>query len=110
MTSNSLYADALSGTNPGFQHIISRNFNALHSSANYSALALLVATILADDTHHTLAPYDLAVTTDTLDRSAYFHVSSPSLKLEKRAAPSAQQTRTALAFQIGLLHQTAVLV
>jgi hypothetical protein len=57
---------------------ISSIFNVLHKPANRSALALLVAAILADNPHHTLATYDLAVTTDTLDRSAYFHVSSPS--------------------------------
>jgi hypothetical protein len=33
----------------------------------YSALPLLVAAILADDPYHTLAAYDLAVTTDALD-------------------------------------------
>jgi hypothetical protein len=60
------------------QGVISSIFNVLHKSSSRSALALLVAAILADDPHHTLAPYDLAVTTDTLDRSAYFHVSSPS--------------------------------
>ena len=39
----------------------------LHALCNRSALALLVASILADDPDHTVAPYDLAVTTDTLD-------------------------------------------
>jgi hypothetical protein len=63
---------------PGSRVVISRIFNVLHGSARGSALALFVAAILADDPHHTLAPYDLAVTTDTLDRSAYFHVNSPS--------------------------------
>jgi hypothetical protein len=32
-----------------------------------SALPLLVPAILADDPYHTLAAYDLAVTTDALD-------------------------------------------
>ena len=43
------------------------NFNVLHTLCNYSALTLLVAPIFTDDTNHTIAPYDLAVTTDTLD-------------------------------------------
>jgi len=79
MTNNGLHERALIRLRSKSQDVISRIFNVLHSSANRSALALLVATIFADDPHHTLAPYDLAVTTDTLDRSAYFHVSSPSL-------------------------------
>jgi len=32
-----------------------------------SALTLFVTAILADDAHDTIAPYNLAVTTDTLD-------------------------------------------
>jgi len=35
--------------------------------ADNSALTLLVAAILADDAHNTIAPYDLAVAADTLD-------------------------------------------
>jgi hypothetical protein len=35
--------------------------------ADCSALTLFVAAILADDTHHTIAPYDLAVAANTLD-------------------------------------------
>jgi hypothetical protein len=35
--------------------------------ADCSALTLLVATILADDAHNTIAPYDLAVAANTLD-------------------------------------------
>jgi hypothetical protein len=35
--------------------------------ADWSALTLLVAAILADDAHNTIAPYDLAVAADTLD-------------------------------------------
>jgi hypothetical protein len=46
----------------------------LQSVRTGSTLALFVAAILADDPHYTLAPYDLAVATDTLDRSSYFHV------------------------------------
>jgi hypothetical protein len=42
-------------------------FNVLHILCNHSALTLFVASIFADDPNHTLAPYDLAVTTDTLD-------------------------------------------
>lgn len=34
---------------------------------NCLALALLVAAIFADNTDHTIAAYDLAVTTDTFD-------------------------------------------
>jgi hypothetical protein len=43
------------------------NFNVLHTVRGHSALALLVASILADDPHHAIASYNLAVTTDTLD-------------------------------------------
>jgi len=52
-------------------------FNVLHYFRNYLALTLLMTAILADDAHNTIAPYNLAVTTNTLDRSTYFHVISP---------------------------------
>ena len=42
-----------------------------------STLALLVARIGTDDPHHALAPDDLAVATDTFDRSQNFHWISP---------------------------------
>src|SRR3970040_2240717 len=38
-----------------------------------SALALLVARILADHPHHPLAADDLAVAADSLDRCQHFH-------------------------------------
>jgi hypothetical protein len=41
--------------------------NTLHTDRDYSALALFVAAILADDPDHTVAPNDLAVAADTLD-------------------------------------------
>ena len=41
--------------------------NELHTISKYSALALLVAAILADDTDHALAANDLAVTANALD-------------------------------------------
>ena len=44
-----------------------QDFNVLHTIRACSALALFVASILADDPHHTITPHDLAVTTDTLD-------------------------------------------
>jgi hypothetical protein len=80
MTNSGLHGRTRRRQGTGARDIISINFNILHNAASRSALALLVAAILADDPYHTLAPYDLAVTTDTLDRSAYFHVNSPSLK------------------------------
>jgi hypothetical protein len=67
MTNSGLHKCARVQALPESQSVISRIFNVLHGSANRSALTLLVAAILADDPHHTLAPYDLAVTTDTLD-------------------------------------------
>jgi hypothetical protein len=67
MRNSGLHKRALVQAHAESQYFISRIFNVLHGSANRSALALLVAAILADDPHHTLAPYDLAVTTDTLD-------------------------------------------
>jgi len=42
-------------------------FKALHAISNWLALALLVTAIFADDAHDTVAPDNLAVTTDTLD-------------------------------------------
>jgi hypothetical protein len=67
MRNSGLHKPALVQARPESQDFISRIFNVLHKSANRSALTLLVAAILADNPHHTLAPYDLAVTTDTLD-------------------------------------------
>jgi hypothetical protein len=67
MRNSSLHKHARLRARSESQGVISRIFNVLHKSANRSALALLVAAILADDPHYTLAPYDLAVTTDTLD-------------------------------------------
>jgi hypothetical protein len=52
----------------------SQQKQSLAYTGDGSALALLVAAILADDPHHTVAPNDLAVATDTLDRSTHFHV------------------------------------
>jgi hypothetical protein len=67
MRNSGLHKCALVQAPAESQDFISRIFNVLHRSAYCSTLALLVAAILADDPHHTLAPYDLAVTTDTLD-------------------------------------------
>ncbi len=51
--------------------------NELHTISKYSALALLVAAILADNPYHPVAPDDLAVAADTLDGCTYFHVFTP---------------------------------
>jgi hypothetical protein len=67
MTNSGRREHAQACRSPESQGFISSIFNVLHTFANRSALALLVAAILADDPHHTLAPYDLAVATDTLD-------------------------------------------
>jgi hypothetical protein len=56
-------------------------FSILHSGCNNSALTLLVAAILADDPHHTIASYDLAVAANTLDGSTHFHVVTPLFRL-----------------------------
>ena len=77
----------------------------MHSVFNNSALPLFVAAILADDPHHTIAPYDLAVAADTLDGSTHFHVVTP---LDSTAL--AQYTCSAVTFQIRLFHQAAVLM
>jgi hypothetical protein len=42
-------------------------FNILHKSRNCLALALFVTAIFTDDAHNTLATYNLAVSTYTLD-------------------------------------------
>src|SRR3954471_20893801 len=48
-----------------------------------STLALLVARIRADDAHHPLAPHDLALAADFLDRSLHSHVLLLSLRAER---------------------------
>jgi hypothetical protein len=43
----------------------------------FSTLALLVARISANHTHHAVAPHDFAFTANALDRSLYSHLFSP---------------------------------
>ena len=78
ITNNSLHDTVRGRQDPAECSDICLIFNVLHTVRYRSTLALLVAAILANDPHHTLAPDDLAVTTDTLDRCAYFHVTPPS--------------------------------
>jgi len=78
ITNNSLRDTGQACRYPGNAGDICLIFNVLHTSCQRSTLALLVAAVLADDPHHTLAPDDLAVSADTLDRCTYFHVTPPS--------------------------------
>jgi hypothetical protein len=78
ITNNSLRETGRICRNPGSAGDICLIFKVLHCARRRSTLALLVAAILADDAHHSVAPDDLAVAADTLDRCTYFHVTPPS--------------------------------
>src|SRR5919107_1264452 len=88
---------------PAIRAISRESFSVLRSTGQLcSALPLLVLLVRADHAHHTLAPHDLALVTDFLDRRSDLHetpldrLANPGSRIIRSSARSARASGRAV--------------